>query len=399
MKATYLAPADIQVARVERHLMIQFCAALNRIGVETELVAIRIRTMPGEANEADPLALYEVQERFPVRLVRVPVKQTSRGAWVALNRLAAHTIEATKAALDNTASEQMHVFLARNYSTGLMLLAIRRLAATRPLILFEVHAPPKNAFQRFILKRTDRVVANSFALGTELLKRDDVVEERLLATHQGVDLDLIEQRRLSKAEARMRLGLPPDKKLVVYTGKIYVGYREVEHLLEAAKLLEDHPDILFVLVGGRNDHVSRFRERINTEQRTNVQFMGFVPPRAVHDYQFAADVLVLYYPSGIDLNRYRSPGKLFEYMAAGRPIVCVDLPVLREVLGTDPAAVMVPPDAPDRLAQEIANLIDDPERADRLSKTALRRVQAFTWTQRARTVAEFIRHGNRDGRI
>src|SRR5262249_13241169 len=48
--------------------------------------------------------------------------------------------------------------------------------------------------------------------------------------------------------------------------------------------------------------------------------------------------------------RYTSPLKLFEYMAAGRPIVASDLPSLREVLTGGRNAVLVPPDDPGALA-------------------------------------------------
>jgi glycosyltransferase involved in cell wall biosynthesis len=90
------------------------------------------------------------------------------------------------------------------------------------------------------------------------------------------------------------------------------------------------------------------------------------------------------------LNRYRSPGKLFEYMASGVPIVSVDLPVLREVLGDDPAAVLVPPDSPDALAEGIAGILDDPARAKQLATRALQRVEAFTWRARADAVRAFV---------
>jgi glycosyltransferase involved in cell wall biosynthesis len=119
-------------------------------------------------------------------------------------------------------------------------------------------------------------------------------------------------------------------------------------------------------------------------------FTGFVAPNLVQNYQFCADVLVLYYPSGMKLNRYRSPGKLFEYMASGVPIVSVDLPVLREVLGDDPAAVLVPADSPDALAVGIAEVLDDQERASRLATRALERVEAFTWKRRADALRAFL---------
>ena len=104
-----------------------------------------------------------------------------------------------------------------------------------------------------------------------------------------------------------------------------------------------------------------------------------------------ADVLILYYPSGLELNAYRSPGKLFSYMASGTPIVTVDIPVLREVLGDPPAAFVVRQDAPKELAREIGRVLDEPEVAHRVAREARRRVEEFTWDRRAERVINFVR--------
>ncbi len=271
-----------------------------------------------------------------------------------------------------------------------MLILVRRLFFSSAMIAFEAHLPPTGRLQRFVLRRADRVIANSHALASTLRDRGHVSPRRILGIHQGVDVDVVDALRLSKAESRARTGLPNDKRLIVYTGKIHVGHRETEYLLDAARALEGHKNILFVMVGGRADHVAHFNDRVASEQRRNVHFVGFIPPSEVQNYQFAADALALYYPTGMNVGPYLSPGKLFDYMAAGRPIVCSDLPVLREILGPQPAAVLVPPDAPDVLAREILSLLGDSARAERLSQDARSRVSRFTWTMRAHAVAEFI---------
>ena len=157
---------------------------------------------------------------------------------------------------------------------------------------------------------------------------------------------------------RAKLALPTDRPIAVYTGKLYYPYEEVGQIVEAAAN-PTSAGTLFVLVGGREDHVRLWRDDVARRGIDNVVFTGFVPPGEVHEYQLAADALLLYYPSGIELNAYRSPGKLFAYMAAGVPIVSVDLPVLREVLGDPPAATLVPPDSPGELARAVQRVLND----------------------------------------
>jgi glycosyltransferase involved in cell wall biosynthesis len=74
------------------------------------------------------------------------------------------------------------------------------------------------------------------------------------------------------------------------------------------------------------------------------------------------------------------PLKVFDYLAAGRPIVATDIPTHRTVLNED-RAVLVAPQTPD-LARGIVSLLRDPERADRLARAGRRYAeQHLGWAQ------------------
>lgn len=389
-RIVYLAPSDIQVARVDRQCIVNFCDALSGIGLDVELVAIGIRVMEGETTARNPLELYRIRRPFPVRIVSMPVGQTSPDWWISLNRLLVH---AWRGLVETIAARRRRptVIYTKNYGPALVLLALRRMRRNSVRIAFEPHLPPKTRLHAAILRRCDYVVANTERLAADLVAEHGIDPAKTLGTHQGVDLEMYDQQRVDAVDARRRLGLEERGHLVVYTGKVAFGYSEVEYILEAARKLRRRSDIRFLIVGGRHDHVALYRELVDREGLTSVTFAGFVVPVDVQLYQFAADVLVLYYPSGIAINRYRSPGKLFEYMAAGRAIVSVDLPVLREVLGeVEPAAVMVAQDDPTVLAGAIEELIDDPERRARLAVRSLEAVAAFSWRARARRIVNFF---------
>ncbi|MEO5929147.1 MAG: glycosyltransferase [Candidatus Kapaibacterium sp.] len=385
LKFLYFTPADIQVARVDRQCIVNFCEAVQRLGVDVELVTIGITLLDVEKRGEHPLDLYRIRDRFPVRTIRIPARQDSPGWWVALNRLWVDIIESFRATGRNSATA---VLYTKNYSPALAFLALRAIRGRRASVFFEAHMPPRSPLQRYVLRNANGVIANSGALAGDLVA-GGLPADRVIATHQGVDLDLVDEFRVPAREARIRLGLPPDRQLVIYTGKIHWGYREVDYLIEAARKLPD--GIEMIMVGGREDHNIRYREFLAAEGITNVTFTGFIAPNLVQYYQFAADVLLLYYPSGIALNRYRSPGKLFEYMAAGRPVIAADLPVLREVLGDDdPIAVLVPQDSPDLLANAIINLLADPRKREDLAARGLKRVADFTWMERGKKIMSFI---------
>jgi len=74
------------------------------------------------------------------------------------------------------------------------------------------------------------------------------------------------------------------------------------------------------------------------------------------------------------------PLKVLEYMAAGRPVVASNLPVVRELAREERDALLVPPDAPDALADAILRVLEDERLARRLAGHAARRArERFTW--------------------
>jgi glycosyltransferase involved in cell wall biosynthesis len=96
-------------------------------------------------------------------------------------------------------------------------------------------------------------------------------------------------------------------------------------------------------------------------------------------------------------NAFTSPLKMFEYMAAGRPIVASDLPALREVLRDGENALLVPPEDPQALAAAIQQVRSDRALAERLVACAAEDVRAYTWDIRGQRIVQFLRAVARGG--
>jgi glycosyltransferase involved in cell wall biosynthesis len=76
--------------------------------------------------------------------------------------------------------------------------------------------------------------------------------------------------------------------------------------------------------------------------------------------------------------------KMFEYLAAGRPILASTLPVLGEVLADGVNALLLPHDRPERWAEALARLAAEPELAATLAARARRDASGYTWEERNR---------------
>jgi len=92
---------------------------------------------------------------------------------------------------------------------------------------------------------------------------------------------------------------------------------------------------------------------------------------------------VLPNPASAISDRFTSPLKLFEYLAAGRPIVASRLPALEEVLVHEENALLVAPGDAAALAAAIDRVTRDPALALRLARRAFTDAERFTWARRA----------------
>jgi glycosyltransferase involved in cell wall biosynthesis len=240
-------------------------------------------------------------------------------------------------------------------------------------------------FKRFWRSQTaHRLLTNTAAL-RKVLSDEFALSPKpgqVLIAPNGVELE--RYRGLSTPErARDKLGLS-QRFTAGYTGHFYVG-RGTSLMLALAKRM---PELQFLWVGGQPDDVADWRERLDTEGITNVTLTGFVENTVLPQYQAAADVLLMPYGTRIagsgggNSAEVASPMKMFEYMAAGRPIITSDLPVIREVLNED-MAVFCPPEDVDAWQEALLLLKKDKDKRESLAKVAKAAVGAYTWQARA----------------
>ena len=88
--------------------------------------------------------------------------------------------------------------------------------------------------------------------------------------------------------------------------------------------------------------------------------------------------------SGEDITKWTSPLKLYEYLAAGRPIVASDVIPMRSVLTHEDNALLTQPDNADSLRAAIQRLIDEKGLGANLAASARKMAEANTWAARAK---------------
>jgi glycosyltransferase involved in cell wall biosynthesis len=189
------------------------------------------------------------------------------------------------------------------------------------------------------------------------------------------------------ASARRDLGLPENVYIVGYSGLTF-AYRRLDLLVEAFKCVAaEDPAALLLLVGGRPDEVEALRMQAReVGLDRNVVITGQIPQAEAARYVSASDVLVI--PDTVT-GLTASPLKLFEYMAAGRPVVCKDMPALREIADERAALFFRPGDAAE-LGRALERLRRDPAARDVMGKEAPVQAEQYTYRARARKIAQVV---------
>ena len=169
--------------------------------------------------------------------------------------------------------------------------------------------------------------------------------------------------------------IPENMPIVLYLGGL-MGDRGIGALVEA---MTDVPDAHLVLLGEGPQAGALMRLADSLGIGRKVHRLGPVPGEEVVAYARSADVGVSpMTPSGLN-NRYSLPNKLFQYMAAGLPVVVGDLPEVRAVVESSGAGYAVDTRSPPAIAAAIRKALSDPASSEMGARGRQAVVQRFNW--------------------
>lgn len=217
----------------------------------------------------------------------------------------------------------------------------------------------------YALRRADLVIGASRGI-TKLLVEGGVEPGKTVTVPNGISPDLLHaivQRTAGNVEKR--------RPVVAYAGLI--GYNQgLEVVLEAARVL---PGIDFVLAGD-GPELPLLKQKARKLGVDNVSFAGYLDREKLFELYRQSDVLVAHARSRPTINASMVPVKLFEYMAAGRPIIYAGKGIAADLLRQLGCAVTVPPEDPEALSAAVAQLLRDPGKMRLLGLNGRTRVQS-----------------------
>jgi len=215
-------------------------------------------------------------------------------------------------------------------------------------------------FEKWTYKHSPTIVVISDGFKRNLMNKG-VPQEKIHVIPNWVDTDLLKPLPKDNAVAK-RLGL--DKKFTaMYAGTISISSNlALESVLDAAKILAGAKDIVIVMVGEGLKKQS-LEDKARTLGLTNVAFIPFQPYEDLPALLSSSDVLLV--PLDRDKSHLSVPSKLYNFMAAGRPILGL-ADRSSEVAGlieSTACGMCVEPDDPRVIAKALLRLKNEPASA------------------------------------
>jgi glycosyltransferase involved in cell wall biosynthesis len=168
---------------------------------------------------------------------------------------------------------------------------------------------------------------------------------------------------------------------------LYIGtladWQGLDVLIKALpKILEQHEVRLQIVGRGRSRQrklLAKFIRKLGLVDNVNV--LPAVPHHDVPALIAGADICVA--PLGLNdrnVTQGACPIKVLEYMAAARPLLASNMPIVRELVREDMDGLLFSPNDPEDLARQAIALLNDFELSKRLAQSASERaLTKFTW--------------------
>jgi glycosyltransferase involved in cell wall biosynthesis len=286
---------------------------------------------------------------------------------------------------------------ASNYANAVIALALRD--ATRLPVVYEVrgfwedtwlsrHAASADltlsdrylrtrALETHCMTEADLVVTLGEAMRDEIIERG-VPARNVVIVPNAVSESFLRPLPADGGRLRASLGIQPGEQVVGLVSSL-VAHEGIGTLLEAVKILNDRGVRARALIVGDGPERTAL-QRQATGLGLDAVFTGRVPSSKVRDYHAVLDVFVV--PRTPDrVCQLVTPLKPVEAMASGLPVVVSSVRALAEIVQDGETGLLFPPLDAGALADQLKQLLDNPELRRKLG------VSAREWVARDRTWA------------
>lgn len=204
--------------------------------------------------------------------------------------------------------------------------------------------------EKFLYQHADRIIVNSPGFIEHVAKKGG---KHIEVIPNGADIRQIEV--LDQTEARRKFGWP-EKFTVLYAGAHGLS-NDLGVILQAADLLKSNKDVIFRFVGDGKEkpNLMNLAEEMHL---SNVKFIDPVPKTNIQQTLAAADTCVAILKP-VEMYKTTYPNKVFDYMAAGKPVILAIDGVIREVVEDARCGIFCTPGDPRKISEAVMLLFNN----------------------------------------
>jgi len=201
--------------------------------------------------------------------------------------------------------------------------------------------------ERFLYRHADKIIVNSPGYLEHVRLKDG---QSVTLIPNGSDAGAFSPA--NTIQIRKKLGWT-DKFILLYAGAHGMS-NDLPAILQAAKIIEDNESIRIVFIGDGKEK-NNLIALAKSLKLSNVEFLNPVPKNNIFDYLQSSDVcLAILKP--IELYKTTYPNKVFDYMAAGKPIILAIDGAIREVVESADCGLFCEPGNPLAIANAILEM-------------------------------------------
>ena len=268
-------------------------------------------------------------------------------------------------------------------------------------VVYDMHEnyPEEMLFKPYLPVYLKRITAVAVYIlewvGIRILKNFVVVEEGQAKRYQRASNMSVLIRNF--ATKHLGEGRKDDylnrNKIVIFTGSQYESNGSLVMVEIARIVCETRPEVLFYCMNRfGNDEI--FREKmVQTIKQygleNNVLFLPNIRPQDIMEYLNQARIAMV--PT-LDIPRHRHaiPNKIFEYMAAGLPIVASDLPNNRKFIESNGCGFIVSSAVAQEFANKVKHLLANVDEARKMGEKGIEVFNdEFNWEKEILKLQDF----------
>ncbi len=213
--------------------------------------------------------------------------------------------------------------------------------------------------ERFLYHHANRIIVNSPGFIKHVQLKGG---QNIILISNGSDTAAFTPA--NTIQIRKELGWT-DKFILLYAGAHGMS-NDLPVVMQAAKLIEKYADIRIIFIGDGKEK-NNLIAMAESLRLSNVEFLNPVPKNKISEYLQSSDVCIAILKP-IELYKTTYPNKVFDYMAAGKPIILAIDGVIREVVESANCGIYCEPGNPHAIAHAILEMYSNRKRLVKIGK-------------------------------